>query len=130
MRVPALASTTTAWTSTTRAPAPWACTPRSAAATAATRPRSLGVGNLDRDTPAVELTAVQLGDRVVRPLRGIHLDEAEATRLAREPVGDDGRRKDVAALAEELSQAIAGGGVRKAADIDRKSTRLNSSHSQ
>src|SRR5438477_235396 len=94
-------------------------TPRPAAAGPRTAARAgrLRVRDLDRDPPAVELTPVQLGDRGLRLLRGGHFDEAEAPRLAREPIGDDRRGKHVAALGEELSKSVARGRVGETADV-------------
>src|SRR5437660_5496567 len=114
MGVAALATATAAARTTTTGPATTARTP---AAAATARPRRLRIRHLDGDPTTVQLTTVELGDRVLGSLRRVHLDEAEPARLAGEAVGDDGRRQHVAALAEELSQAITGSGVRKTADI-------------
>src|SRR5512145_2271695 len=111
MRVPALASPTGA-----PAPAAARTPPTRTPATAATGARSLGVGQLDDDPPTIQLPTVELRDRVLRPFGRLHLDESEAPRLTREPVGDHGRREHVAALGEELTERFAGGGVRKTAD--------------
>src|SRR5688500_17218739 len=117
MRITALASTPAP-----RAPATWAAAARATTTrtppAAATRARCLRVRDLDRAAPAVELAAVELRDRVLGVFGRVHLDEAEAARLPGEPVGDDGGRQDVTALAEELPQAIAGGGVGKTADVE------------
>src|SRR5262245_59919748 len=76
---------------------------------AAARARRLRVRDLDRDATPVELAAVELGDRVLRLLVGVHLDEAETARLPGDPVGDDRRRQHVAALGEELAKPLTGG---------------------
>src|SRR3989441_224934 len=82
------------------APAPRA---PSTARTAPTPPRPVTAGSraaaalalggraLDRGLPAVELTPVELRDRVLRLFRRRHLDEPEAARLSGEPVGDHSR---------------------------------------
>src|SRR5437763_11785710 len=114
MGVAALATAAAARTTTTGA----ATTARTtAAATAAARPRRLRIRHLDGDPSTVQLAPVELGDRVLGCFRRVHLDEAEPARLAGEAVGDDGRREHAAALAEDLSQAVTGSGVRKTADI-------------
>src|SRR5258707_5759924 len=87
-----------------------------AAGTPATRARGLRVRDGHGDAPAVEVTAVQLADRLLRLLRRVHLDEAEAPRLAGEAIGDDGRRLHVPALGEELAEPFAGRRVRQPAD--------------
>ena len=88
--VPAAATTRTATAATGTATAT-----RPAAATG---PRRLGVRDLHRDPPAVELTAVELRNRVLGLLGRAHLDEAESPRLTGETVGDHRRRQDIAAL--------------------------------
>src|SRR5687768_366156 len=88
------------------APAAAAAGPATAAPgapAAATGPGRLRVRDLDSDPPPVELTPVELRDRVVRLLGGIHFHEAESARLTGKPVGDDGRRQHVAALSKELA---------------------------
>src|SRR5262245_49273289 len=93
-------------------------TPTTARASAAPAgARGLRVRDLDRDATAVELTAVELGDRVVRLLVGFHLHETEPARLSGEPVGDDRRGQDVTALGEVLAKPLTGGGVGKTADV-------------
>src|SRR5262245_63335729 len=98
-------------------PSPRSPAPRPPPASAP-RARRLRIGDLDGDSPTVELTAIELRDRVVRAFCRVHLDEPEPTRLTREPVGNHRRRQDVAALAEEFPQSLAGGGVGEAADIE------------
>src|SRR5439155_6703230 len=66
--------------------APTAARPVTAGSRAAAA-LALGVRELDRDLPAVELTPVELRDRVLRLFRRRHLDEPEAARLSGEPVG-------------------------------------------
>src|SRR5581483_3639062 len=79
-----------------------ATTTRPTRAAPAARPRSPGVRDVHGDLPPVEVLAVQLGDRPLGLLRGCHLDEAEAARLARELVRDHGSRLHGAALREIL----------------------------
>src|SRR3989441_3761767 len=62
--------------------APTAARPVTAGSRAAAA-LALGVRELDRDLPAVELTPVELRDRVLRLFRRRHLDEPEAARLPR-----------------------------------------------
>src|SRR5205823_13543707 len=89
-----------------------------AAAAAATRARRLRIGDLHGDPATVQLAAVELGDRVLRFLGGVHLDESEAARLTGEAVGDHGRGEHVAALGEKFPQPIARRGIRETADIE------------
>src|SRR5439155_6891097 len=65
--------------------APTAARPVTAGSRAAAAP-ALGAREPDRDLPAVELTPVELRDRVLRLFRRRHLDEPEAARLSGEPV--------------------------------------------
>src|SRR6476660_85685 len=58
------------------------------------------VRDVDGDLAPVEILAVQLRDRPLGLLRGRHLDEAEAPRLARELVRDHGSRLHGPALRE------------------------------
>src|SRR5438046_10704468 len=92
-------STTTTGTSATTRP------------TAPTRAGRLRIRDLDGDPAAVELTAVQLRDRVLSLLRRGHLDEPEATRLARESIGEHGRGHDVAWLRKARAQPVRGRGA-------------------
>src|SRR5262249_22027418 len=91
---------------------------RPAAPATATRTGGLRIRDLHRDSPAVQLPAVQLRDRCLGLLRRVHLDEPESPGLPGKSIGDHGRRQDVAALCEELPEPFAGRGVRKAAYIE------------
>src|SRR4051794_37134310 len=75
VRIPRLAAAAAARTPTTRT----TTTRTPATASAATRARRLRVRNLHRDAPTVQLAAIELGDRVLGSLRGVHLDEAESS---------------------------------------------------
>src|SRR5262245_28357019 len=111
VRVAALAAAATTWPAAAR-------TPTAAGAPAAAGPRGLRVGDLHGDAPAVELTPVELGARVLGLSGRVHLDEAKAARLSGEAVGDDGCGEDVTALGEELPKSFAGGGVGEPADVE------------
>src|SRR5262245_21951819 len=83
------ASTATTWT----------------ASTATARARRLRVGNLHDDASAIELTSVQLRNRVLGVLGCAHLDEAEAPGLAGEAIRDHGRGDHVPGLRKELPKS-------------------------
>src|SRR5262245_19108895 len=69
---------------------------RATAAATTAAAGGLRVGDLDRDPTAIQLAAVQLGDRVLRLLSGGHLDEAEAPRLPGKAIRDHRGRENVA----------------------------------
>src|SRR3989441_2095894 len=112
--VAAVSSAATAGTApaTARPPAPTRPAPT------ATRTGRLRVGDLDGDSPPIELTPVQLGDGVLSLFRRAHLDEPESPGLPGETIRDHGRGQDVTALGEELAKPFAGRGVRKTAYIE------------
>src|SRR5262249_33145106 len=77
---------------------PASAAPRPAWSTSAARARRPRVGDVHRDLPPVQLLAVELGDGTLASLRGRHVDEAEASGLSRELVGDHRGRLDGTAL--------------------------------
>src|SRR5499427_225921 len=101
MRVTAL-SPATATGSASAAARPATTAARPAAAAAPAGARGLRIRDLHRDSPAIELTPVQLRNRGLGLLCRVHLDEAESPGLAGEAIGDHGRGQDVATLREEL----------------------------
>src|SRR5207247_11301001 len=65
---------------------------------------------------AVEARSIEPTHRLVRILRRRHLDEPEAARAPRVPIGDDAGGLDGAHRRECVPETIAGGGVGEAAD--------------
>ena len=115
MRIAALAAAAAARTTTTGTAPTAAGT--AAAAASATGAWRLRIGNFDRDPATVQLASVDLADRILSVLSGVHFDEAKSARLTGKPVGDDRGREDVAALGEEFPQPLTRGGVCKTADV-------------
>ena len=117
MRVPAVspAAATGPAPTTARSAAPAS---RPVTTAAATRAGGLRIRDLYRDSPAVELTPVQLRNRRRSLLCRVHLDETESPGLPGETIGDHGRRKNVAALCKELPESFARRGVRKTAYVE------------
>src|SRR5712692_9446196 len=74
------------------------------------------LGHFDLQRAAAEGMAVELSDRRLGRLGRRHLDEAEAARLARVPIGHDRDVLDALELAEELAQRFGRGADGKAAD--------------
>src|SRR5262245_30833362 len=85
-------------------------------AAAAASARARWLGQLDLQQTAVELMAVEAGDRLAGLLGRGHLDEAEAARLACVTIGHDGGGFDGADLAEQVSQGVCRRRERDAAD--------------
>src|SRR5438445_3409577 len=67
---------------------------------------------------ALQVLAVELGDRLLRLARRAHLDEAEATRLSRGAIGDDRDGLARPGLGEQCLQVLARGVEGKVADED------------
>ena len=74
-----------------------------AAATAATAARAI-LGDADPERPALEVAAVELGDRLLRSGVALHLHERKAARPAGLAIGDDRNRHDPPARREALGQ--------------------------
>ena len=73
-----------------------------AAAAATTASASLGPGLIDRQDPALNLTAVQHGDGLLPLQFGFHFHKTESPGLAGLPVGNNFGRGHVAGLGEEI----------------------------
>src|SRR5207249_9763505 len=75
-----------------------------------------GLAHVER--PALEVLAVELGDRLLRLAGRAHLDEPEAARLPGGAIGDDGDRLARPGLREHGLQVLARGVEGKVADED------------
>src|SRR5207249_5659945 len=73
-------------------------------------------GLVHADHAAVERMAVERRDRAFRLLGGGHLDEAEASRASRLPVGHHGGRLHLAEPRKRGAQTIGRGGEGKTTD--------------
>jgi hypothetical protein len=78
-----------------------AATASAKASTAATGPLGSGSRLVDRQRPAIQLGAVELGDDLLSILV-VHLDEPEALGATGIPIGNDVCRFDIADLLEEV----------------------------
>src|SRR5207249_11094397 len=67
---------------------------------------------------ALQILAIELGDRLLRLARRAHLDEAEAARLPGGAIGDDRDRLARPGLREQRLQVLARGVEGKVADED------------
>src|SRR5262245_28226298 len=99
------------WAIGQRLPAP----ARTLGPTAAPRTVFTGLGLVDRQLPALELGAVEVGDGLVGP--ALHLDEGEAARPARLAILDDLGRGHGAVLPERLAEVVGGRAEGKVSDV-------------
>src|SRR5262245_11724100 len=98
-----------------RLPAPAGVAALAALAAEVARPVLAGLGLVDRQRAALELGAVEVGNRLVRPVR--HFDEGKAARAAGLPVLHDLGRRDAAEVAERLQEVVRGGAEGQVADV-------------
>ena len=90
-------------------PAAAATTTAAAAAPATTTTTTLALPRFVHfEGAALELVTIELLNRLLRFGSGCHLHEAEATRLSRGPVGDDGHVFAGTCLREQLLQLLIG----------------------
>src|SRR5262249_22818535 len=75
------------------------------------------LGLVDDEGAAVELAAVQSGDRFLRLVARAHLDEAEAPRLAGEFIRDHLRRPQAPVRREDFLEAAFRNRIRQTADV-------------
>src|ERR1043166_2366367 len=106
-------------------PSRWASSPASptapaaaAAATTAAATVFTGLGEVDGEATAFDHRAVERLDGVLRLLVRGHLDEAEAARATRLPIGDDAGAGHGSVVGEELSEGVVGGVEGEVADVE------------
>jgi hypothetical protein len=83
--------------------------PRAVATAAARRGR---LRDLDPECATVELSAIERCDSLVRRLRGLDFNKAEAARLTGIAIRDDSNGLDAFDLLEELAQSLRWGAER------------------
>jgi len=76
------------------------------------------LGRIDSQLPAVELVLVEAGDRLLGRFRILELDEGEAARSPRRPVGGEEDLLDRSDLGEQVRKLLLGGLVVQVTDED------------